>query len=255
MTGYEGLYQWFPDNEIQLFDTDDPLEGGIDGTDNVPLKAIKQALNFVRDQFVGAVVAFTLEDPPAGFLKCNGARVLQADYPRLYEKMGYRFGQRVRIVTAGTVFTSISHEDGTGATTVAHGFATGDRMKLTELSPDGQFILEMPNGTPVDSSDDYYVKVLSSTTFSLHPTSGDATSGANVAECILYDGNDTNVIIEYHNKFSLPDMRFSQVLGHDEDSEYSTEVYLGMSFPSNQDLVGPELGIRNVVLNHFIKYE
>lgn len=42
--------------------------------------------------FVGSIWHFARENPPAGFLVCNGAAVSRTNYPRLFEVIGTRFG-------------------------------------------------------------------------------------------------------------------------------------------------------------------
>ncbi len=57
------------------------------------LQQTKTQLNEVlTEQFVGAVCAFAMPEPPLGWLECNGQAVSRIDYARLFNKIGTTFG-------------------------------------------------------------------------------------------------------------------------------------------------------------------
>jgi hypothetical protein len=60
-------------------------------------------------------------------------------------------------------------------TTATHGFTSGDAVML-HMSVGGTFPTSNPQ---VDAATIYYVKVINTTTFTLHPTSADAVAGTN----------------------------------------------------------------------------
>ncbi|OQW90902.1 MAG: hypothetical protein BWK78_05945 [Thiotrichaceae bacterium IS1] len=57
------------------------------------LQQTKTQLNEVlTEQFVGAVCAFAMPEPPLGWLECNGQAINRIDYARLFNKIGTTFG-------------------------------------------------------------------------------------------------------------------------------------------------------------------
>ncbi|OQW89014.1 MAG: hypothetical protein BWK78_07795 [Thiotrichaceae bacterium IS1] len=57
------------------------------------LQQTKTQLNEVlTEQFVGAVCAFAMPEPPLGWLECNGQAVNRTEYARLFNKIGTTFG-------------------------------------------------------------------------------------------------------------------------------------------------------------------
>lgn len=88
-----------PDNQLHVVAESNPLklEGVVEGeaTDSVltqdPIGVVRKVEPFDRIP-PGAVMAFAMETVPAGWLKCNGTTKNVADYPDLFNAIGYTYG-------------------------------------------------------------------------------------------------------------------------------------------------------------------
>lgn len=219
----------FQENVYQ-FETTDPVQGGTDGVSNLPLKQLADRTVFLKKNNVGEVAAFATSSPPTGWLKANGARVLRASYTDLFAAVGMRFGQRFTILSfPGTAssFISITREsENTPATTESHGFSTGDEVRIENFGEQTGYSA-LFGGTPITNATSCFVRNISATVFSLHPTSLDATNDTNAASITLPTG--AYMVVEYADSFSLPDLRGEFIRGWDDGLGVDAGRLLGSS--------------------------
>lgn len=200
---------------VYQFEETDPVHGGEDGIDNQPIKELADRTawlkEYANDANIGMVAAFAMTAAPDGWLKANGARLSQEDYPELYSKFGNRFGQRITGPGGGSsTFTS---EDRRG-NVVAHGFTTGDEVRM-EAFGTAITVLFGGVGLAITASTPCYVRVLTASTFSLHPSSSDAGSNLNAAQQATFTATSW-ATVEKVDMFKLPDMRSQFMLGLDD---------------------------------------
>lgn len=205
-----GLYPGSPTygENIYTFETTDVVEGGPTGIDNVPLKELADRTAYFKalaDAEIGKIMLFPDETPPANFLKCNGARLDRATYQALFDLYGNKFGLRI---VAGAGVTIFEANDRFGTAT-SHGFTTEDLVNI-EAFGNPISVKFAGVGADITPATACYVRVLSATTFSLHPTASDATNDLNAAEQITIEAL-SYVTVEYTDKVSVPDFR-SQML-------------------------------------------
>lgn len=48
--------------------------------------------DYVDNLFVGSIAAFAMEEPPEGWLECNGQQIIRTEYTRLFDRIGITFG-------------------------------------------------------------------------------------------------------------------------------------------------------------------
>ena len=199
---------------IYTFETSDLVEGGVAGIDNVPLKNLADRtayLKAIADAEIGKIGLFPFTTAPANFLKCNGARLDRATYQALFDLYGNQYGLR----TTGpggnsTIFTS---EDRMG-NVISHGFTTEDLVNI-EAFGDSITVRFAGAGSPITSATDCYVKALTASTFSLHPTASDATNDLNAAEQQVFTAT-AFATVEYTDSVSVPDYRSQYLRGYDD---------------------------------------
>lgn len=57
-----------------------------------PVSTGEAAQEYIDRLFVGTVAAFAMEEPPEGWLECNGQAIGRGEHARLFERIGTRFG-------------------------------------------------------------------------------------------------------------------------------------------------------------------
>ena len=199
---------------IYLVETTDLVLGGADGVANAPAKDLADRTAYLKtrdDSTIGQISFFARTTPPAHWLACNGARLDRATYQSLFNLYGNRFAQRV--TGAGGGATTFVSEDRRGAA-VPHGFTTEDLVNL-EAFGTAITVLFGGGGSPITPSTDCYVRVISATEFSLHPSAADATANLNAAEQATFTATSW-ATVEYTDKVSLPDMRAQFAIGADD---------------------------------------
>jgi len=58
-----------------------------------PVSGGQSAQEYIDQLFVGTVNAFAMEEPPEGWLECNGQAIGRREFARLFERIGTRFGE------------------------------------------------------------------------------------------------------------------------------------------------------------------
>lgn len=197
----------FPANVYQ-FELTDQVQGGPDGTDNVPLKQLADRTVFLKtqaDNMVGMVAPFAMPSAPAGWLKANGAKLSTTTYAGLLAKIGRYFENRFVGPYSGgeTVFT----------TETAHGYATGAEVRIKALAGSVGILVSATNVT--DDTVALYIRSITATTFSLHISSANATGNIDAGVLITW-GSTPDVVIFAPSVFSTPDLRGEFVRGWDD---------------------------------------
>ena len=74
--------------------TQTALNSKVNRSGDVMMGALSMGYNNLTDiaNFVGSIWHFATENPPAGFLECNGIAVSRTTYSRLFARIGTRFG-------------------------------------------------------------------------------------------------------------------------------------------------------------------
>lgn len=120
---------------IREFSTDQTLSDDSDSA--VPTeRAVKE---YIDNLFVGSIAAFAMEQPPDGWLECNGQALDRTVYARLFSRIGTTFGKGDSATTfnipdlRGRFVRGWSHGSGedpdrNSRTEMASGGATGDRV-------------------------------------------------------------------------------------------------------------------------------
>jgi microcystin-dependent protein len=216
MANYTGAANFQPN--VYLFETTDPVIGGVDGVSNLPAKQLADRTEYLRSNNIGEVAAFAMATPPTGWLKANGARLLRSAYAELYALIGLRYGLNVTVPgSGGTVITSDT----------PHGFTLADEVNLAPFGGGSFTVLFGGVGTPIAPDTPCFIRVLSATTFSLHPSAGDAVNDLNAAQGVSPGAGMT--VVELADSFSLPDLRGEFVRGWDDSRGVDSNRVLGSS--------------------------
>jgi phage-related tail fiber protein len=114
MTNLVEAVKW--EDGIYQLETSDPVEGGPDGIDNLPLRQLANRTRYLKDkqelhaaannphpQYAthdelqgyiqpGALLPFATKTVPSGWLKCNGAPISRQVYAVLFAAIGVTYG-------------------------------------------------------------------------------------------------------------------------------------------------------------------
>ena len=151
---------------------------------------ITQGAQPVSEVPTGSTLAWHTTSIPTGYLECDGAAISMTTYEDLYDVVTNTYG-----MDAGTTFTAAASDI---ITAVGHGLSASDVIEVTTSAAD------LPDGLTIGTK--YYVKYLTTDTFSVSLTAG----GADVD--ILDTGTGTH---SFHSDLKVPDFRGEFLRGWD----------------------------------------
>jgi hypothetical protein len=224
------------DADVYILETTDPVLGGETGELNKAAKNLANRTEYLRINRIAEIAMFGMPTAPDGWLNCEGQSLDRAGiYADLFSLIGLRFCKIITLANNATdIFTS-----------PLHGFVTGDSVNIQNFWSDNVGFQVEISGVQIEVIDNVFIRRIDDNNFTLHPTAIDATNNTNLIDVVVFDAFNNSVVVEFSNKFTLPNFDASAATGGFGDA-----FRIGIT----TDFYGSAADRKTIFLNFCIKF-